>query len=68
MISCWGGGGEDNTTQCFDTLTTFQNVCNKKGVPLAEEKNCSPSQNLDVFRNRIRHSCDGAETYMREIN
>jgi hypothetical protein len=39
-------GGEDNTTQCFDTLTTFQKVCKKWVVPLAEEKTVLPVKTL----------------------
>ena len=31
-------GGEDNTTQCFDTLTTFQKVCKKWGGPISRGK------------------------------
>ena len=32
-----GGGGAD-TLQCDETLTTFRDICNLWGVPLAEEK------------------------------
>jgi hypothetical protein len=39
-------GGEDSTTQCFDALTTFQKVCKKWGVPLAEEKTVLPVKTL----------------------
>ena len=58
-------GVEDNTTQCFDTLTTFQKVCQKWGVPLAEEKTVISVKTLmflgikfDTVAMELRLSCD----------
>ena len=58
-------GGEDNTTQCFDTLTTFQKVCKKWGVPLAEDKTVLPVKTLtflgiefDTVAMELRLTCE----------
>ena len=37
-------GGEANTTQCSDLLNIFQDVCQKWGVPLADEKTVQPTE------------------------
>jgi hypothetical protein len=66
MISCLGERIIPHSVS--DTLTTFQKRLQEMGGPISRGRNCSPSQNPNVFRDRIRHSCDEAETSMREIN
>ena len=39
-------GGEANTNQCSETLSVFEDVCKKWGVPLADEKTVQPVEVL----------------------
>ena len=39
-------GGEANTLQCQKTLSSFREVCNLWGVPLAEDKTVEPTEVL----------------------
>ena len=39
-------GGKAETSDCSDTLQTFQLCCKTWGVPLAEEKTVEPTENL----------------------